>query len=358
MSRSPALSARRPMTLAAAAAAAGLLTAVAPFAHAGSAKAKGFHVSGSTLLDANDKPFVMRGVNIQNVTSPGATAQALNDIAKAGANTVRMTVTAKVNTDGSDNGSSAKDLTKIIAQCKKVKLICVFVDQDTSGYGESGSSAVTLSQAATYWQSVKSAFAGQEAYTAIDIGELPYGSTMASQWTNEATAAVKAMRAGGFKQTLLLTGPDYGEDVSGVMRTNAAKVFAADALRNTVFSVAMYSNYYNAAKVKAYGDAYIVRKLPLVIGEFSWAYLPWGFWNATSGGADGPDEAAIMAYAQQKGIGWNAYAWTGSSTEKAYDDMVIAGNAAAQTPWYGTVVTGANGLKATSQPASVYQGGR
>lgn len=333
-------------TACAAAVAIGAVTA--PLAHASASQ--GFHVSGSKLLDAKGKPFVMRGVNVLNASSAASTPQALTDIAATGANSVRLTVTGAPNADG----STVKSLQTIIAQCKKLKLVCVFVDQDTSGYGEAGSTAITLTAAVAYWKSVKPAFAGQEAYTIIDIGELPYGSTKAKEWTGEAVSAVKAMRAAGIKQTLMVTGPDYGEDISGTMRNNAPAVLAADPKHNVVFSVAMYANYYDLPHVRSYVDAYLNRNLALVVGQFSWAYLPWGVWNAGSGGADGPDEASIMAYTQQKGVGWAAFAWSGSSPDKGYDDMVLENQGSAQTPWYGTVVTGPNGTKQTSHPASVY----
>src|SRR5690349_10080904 len=86
----------------------------------------GFHVSGTQLLDANNKPFVIRGINLLNAGNPGATAQALDDIAKTAANAVRLTVTAVPNADGSDNGSTVKDLTALIAHCKRRSLVCIF----------------------------------------------------------------------------------------------------------------------------------------------------------------------------------------------------------------------------------------
>lgn len=330
----------------AAAATAGVLAAPASQA----APIGGFHVSGTKLLDGRGSPFVIRGINHLSASYREQTKQALTDIAATGANTVRLTVAGVVH-DGVPP-TSVKDIAGYTAQCRKLKVVCVLTDQDTSGYGDPGQAAVSLPQAADFWVSVKSALKGQEAYVLVDVGNLPFGNSSIDQWTADATSAIQKIRRAGIRQTLLLGAPNYGEDTSGVMRTNAPKVFAADPLKNTAFSVVMYASYGTPAAVKKYVDAFVNKNLTLVISEFSWAYLPYGIWAGTP---KGPDEAAIMAYAQQKGIGWSAYAWSRSSPEKAYDDMVLNFNGGSRTPWGNQVVTGANGLSQTSKRATVYK---
>src|SRR5690348_9534433 len=76
-----------------------IATASSSFAQAGGAA--GLHVSGSTLLTASGKPFVMRGINVLNAAAASSTPQALVDIAATGANAVRLTVTGAPNADGS-----------------------------------------------------------------------------------------------------------------------------------------------------------------------------------------------------------------------------------------------------------------
>jgi mannan endo-1,4-beta-mannosidase len=306
----------------------------------------GFHVSGTKLLDGRGNPFLIRGINHLNAAYRDQTKQAMVDIAATGANTVRLTVT------GTGTPMTVKDISGYIAQCRQLKLICILTDQDTSGYGDAGQASISLPQAADFWVSVKSALAGQEAYAIVDIGNLPYGNSNVDKWTADAIAAVQKIRSAGIRETLLVGGPNYGEDTSGVMRTNAPKVFAADTLKNTAFSIAMYASYGTATAVKKYVDAYAIKNLTLVITEFSWAYLPYG---AFAGTPKGPDEASIMSYAKQKGVGWAAYAWSRSSPEKGYDDMVVNYSASARTPWGNEVVTGANGLSETSKRASVYK---
>lgn len=300
---------------------------------------RGFHISGTKLLDANGKQFVIRGVN-HTFAAHVDQLPALDEMKKAGANTVQVEISG-----GRNANVTVSDVKAIIARCKQDKLICVLEDTDTGGYGESGQTgAVTMATAAGYWLSLKPALTGQEPYVILNIGAMPEGSTLASSWTADAVAAVKKLRAGGLRHALLVSGPDYGEDSSGVMRTHSPEVLAADPQHNTGFAVSMYAQYQSAAAITSYVSAYQVKNLLLVIGQFSWTYLPWG----------DVDEADIMAYAQQKNVGWLAYAWSGSSTERAYADMVLNWNPALQTPWGGTVITGANGWQATSKQASVY----
>jgi mannan endo-1,4-beta-mannosidase len=304
------------------------------------AAAAGFHVVGGKLLDVNGKAFVMRGINHPHTWFPNRTA-AFADIKTVGkANAVRVVLSG-----GRWQANTTADVTNVIRLCKASRLVCVLENHDPTGYGEQ-SGATTLAQAVTYWKSVQSALAGQEAYTILNIGNEPFANNNAAAWTQATKEAIAALRVAGFTHTLMVDAPNWGQDWQSVMRTNAAAVFAADSLRNTVFSVHMYGWFNTAARVQSYIEAFATAGLPLAIGEFGPMH------------SDGdPDEDAIMSTAQARGIGYLGWSWGGNAGgEVAYLDMLKDFNPAQFSPWGERIIKGANGLAATSVECSCFGG--
>ncbi|MEU6394771.1 cellulase family glycosylhydrolase [Streptomyces sp. NPDC046939] len=319
----------------------GLLALTAPAAHAaaperGAAAATGLHVSGGRLLEGNGNDFVMRGVNHAHTWYPGET-QSLADIKALGANTVRVVLS-----DGHRwNRNSAQDVAAVIADCKANRLICVLEVHDTTGYGEDAA-AGTLDHAADYWISLKDVLAGEEDYVVINIGNEPWGNTDPAGWTAPTTAAIKKLRAAGFTHTLMVDAPNWGQDWQGVMKANAAQVYAADPTGNLLFSIHMYSVYDTAQEITDYLKSYVDAKLPLVIGEFGGPADQWG----------DPDEDTMTAAAQQLGLGWLAWSWSGNTDPVL--DLAIDFDPARLSAWGERVFHGANGIAQTAREATVF----
>jgi mannan endo-1,4-beta-mannosidase len=129
------------------------------------------------------------------------------------------------------------------------------------------------------------------------------------------------------------------------MRINAPSVFAADTLRNTVFSIHMYGVYGQAATINNYLEAFVNARLPIIVGEFG------------DNHSDGDvDENTIMATAQARRIGYLGWSWSGNGSPVQYLDMTNGFNANSLTAWGQRIINGANGIRATSREASVYSG--
>jgi mannan endo-1,4-beta-mannosidase len=108
----------------------------------------------------------------------------------------------------------------------------------------------------------------------------------------------------------------------------------------------MYGVFDTAAEVTDYLGKFQTANLPLVVGEFGIDH------------SDGnPDEATIMATAQQLGVGYLGWSWSGNGGGVEYLDMVTAFNPASLTAWGERFINGANGIKATSKEATVFGGG-
>ncbi|BFO19380.1 cellulase family glycosylhydrolase [Streptomyces sp. KM77-8] len=292
------------------------------------------------LLEASGNDFVMRGVNHAHTWYPDRISS-LAHIKAKGANTVRVVLASGQRWTRND----ASDVTNVVAQCKRNRLICVLEVHDTTGYGEQ-SGAATLSQAADYWIGVKSALTGQEDHVIVNIGNEPYGNTDYTAWTADTKAAIQKLRNAGFTHTLMVDAPNWGQDWAFTMRDNAASVFAADPDANTVFSIHMYGVFDTAAEIRDYLGRFVSAKLPIVVGEFGH--------NHSDGN---PDEDTILAATQQLGLGYLGWSWSGNGGGVEYLDMVTNFDPNQLTSWGQRIFAGANGIAATSKEAAIYGSG-
>ncbi|GGM87423.1 hypothetical protein GCM10007977_106730 [Dactylosporangium sucinum] len=275
------------------------------------ARKLGLHVSGREVVEGDGSPFVMRGISHPYAWMQDQ-RQAFADIKRLGANTVRVVLTRQ---------TTAPEVADVVATCKQQKLICVLENHDTTGYGDQEGS-VPLDAVTGWWAGLRDVLAGQEDYVVVNIGNEPYGNSGTEAWTAATKAAVRKLRDAGLRHLLMADAPNWGQDWSGVMRDNAASVLAADPLHNTVFSVHMYGVYGTAEKVTGYLDAFRRQGLPLVVGEFGWKHTD---------GAVADD--AIMRAAQERGVGYLGWSWSGNSGGVEYLDAATGFDAGRLTDW-------------------------
>ncbi|MFE7521899.1 cellulase family glycosylhydrolase [Streptomyces halstedii] len=303
------------------------------------ARATGLHISDGRLVEGNGNDFVMRGINHAHAWYPGET-QSLADIKATGANTVRVVLSDGYRWDR----NSPADVASVIGRCKANRLICVLEVHDTTGYGED-SAAGTLDHAADYWISLKDVLDGEEDYVVINIGNEPWGNTDPAGWTAPTTAAIQKLRAAGFAHTIMVDAPNWGQDWEGVMRAAARSVYDADTTGNLIFSIHMYSVYNTADKITDYLHSFVNAGLPLLIGEFGGPADQYG----------DPDEDTMMATAEELGLGYLAWSWSGNTDPIL--DLVLNFDPARPSSWGERVFHGPNGIGETSREATVFGGG-
>jgi len=303
----------------------------------------GWTVNGSQVLDPNGNTFVFRGVNHAHTWYADRLTQSLKDIAATGANSVRVVLS-----NGTQwTRNSGADVTNVINQCKANKLVCVLEVHDSTGYGESAA-ATHISKATEYWLSsdIKAAITGQEDYVIVNIANEPFGnSTSAATYTADHITAVRALRSGGLTHLLMVDANNWGQDWQNAMRDNAPSILAADSLKNTVFSVHMYEVYNNASIVQTYLNSFQTRGLAIVVGEF----------GAEHNGSNVAEEA-ILQYAQDQGIGYLGWSWSGNGSCCVQLDIVNNWNAASLSTWGNYLLNSTNGIKATSKLATNFSG--
>jgi mannan endo-1,4-beta-mannosidase len=105
----------------------------------------------------------------------------------------------------------------------------------------------------------------------------------------------------------------------------------------------MYGVFDTAAEITDYLNRFVAAKLPIVVGEFGHDH------------SDGnPDEDAILATAQQLGLGYLGWSWSGNGGGVEYLDMVTNFDPNQLTSWGRRIFNGANGIAATSEEAAIY----
>lgn len=304
----------------------------------------GWSVSGTKVIDPKGNNFIFRGINHAHTWYTDKTAKAMTDIAATGANSVRVVLA-----DGGQwTRTPGADVSTIISQCKAAKLVCVLEVHDSTGFGES-SAATNISNAANYWISsdIKNAIIGQEDYVIINIANEPYGNnTAAATYTSETSAAIKTIRNAGLTHLIMVDAPAWGQDWQYAMRDNAATIFAADSLSNTMFSVHMYEVYNSASVVQNYLTTFQAKGFALIVGEFG-----------TENNGNNVDEASILLYTQQMGVGYMGWSWSGNGSCCVPLDIAINWNPAALSTWGDFLINSANGIKATSKLATIFTGG-
>jgi mannan endo-1,4-beta-mannosidase len=305
----------------------------------------GFFIQNGQLLDDNGVPFVMRGAAYPYTwyswRGEATVQQDIANIAATKANTIRYVLS----TGGQWARIPGSQVTQVIEWAKANKMISVLEVHDSTGWSE-GAGSVPISNATAYWTSsdIRAAIDGQEDFAIINIANEPFGNNTSGNYVADTIAAIQALRAAGITHTLMIDAANWGQDWSNTMRTNAMQIWNSDPQRNLVFSVHMYEVYAQAATITSYMQAFDDMGLPLVIGEFGLQH----------NGQD-VDEATIMAQAQSRGNGYIAWSWSGNGSCCAFLDMVTDFGTTL-TQWGQIVVNGANGIAATSVPATVFAG--
>lgn len=307
----------------------------------------GFFIQNGRLMDDNGVPFVMRGINYPFAwyTSryPTQTQQDFVNMRATGANTVRIVL----GTGGQYTRSTGPQIAQLIQWAKDNQMITVLEVHDSTGWPEA-STAVPISNATQYWLSsdVRAAINGQEDFVIINIANEPFGNTSTANYVNDTITALTALRNGGLTHNIMIDAANWGQDWSGTMRTNAMQIWNADPLRNVTFSVHMYEVYSSVDPISQYMQAFQTAGLPLVVGEFG-----------TENNGQNSDEVSVMAQAQQRGLGYIGWSWSGNGGCCVALD-IVSNFSTTLTTWGNTLVNNANGIRATSSIATVFTPGQ
>ena len=300
------------------------------------ASAGGFSVSGTNLIDANGNEFVMRGINHPHAWFTAQDDTALEAIAAAGANTVRIVC----GSGQQYNRDTVDSLNMITDKCRELQMIAVLEVHDITGKDD----AELLESASDYWIDVKDALIGKENYVILNIANEWVGSWDGQTWCDGYMSVIPKLRNAGIRNTIMVDAAGWGQYGQSVSEFGE-KVLGSDPDGNTMFSIHMYGT---AGKNKSTIAGNLKRAadkgLCVVVGEFGW--------NHTDGDVD---EDYIMQYCADNGIGWLAWSWKGNGGGVEYLDLADEWDGSALSDWGNNVINGTNGLKNTSIKCTIYK---
>lgn len=274
----------------------------------------GFHVSGQKIIDANGNELIMRGVNVPHAWFQSNTEQTLKAVAAKGCNTVRVVC----EDGGSGRSTSADELRKIIGWCKDNKLVCVLEVHDATGKD----SISDILAAAKYWSGVKDILNENTEYVIVNIANEWVGKWDSNTWAQGYQQAIKIMRDAGIRNMLMVDAAGWGQYGTSI-KEKGAEVFSSDPDRNVVFSIHFYGTAgKDAQTIKNNIDGALSAGAPVLAGEF-------GYYHS-----DGDvDEAYLMSYCDEKGLGYLAWSWKGNGGGVEYLDLVNDWDGRSLTEW-------------------------
>lgn len=301
------------------------------------AESAGFRVDGTKLLDANGNEFIMRGINHAHVWFKDQLETALDGIAETGANTVRIVLA-----DGDQwEKTTAEDLERTIVECNERKMIAVVEVHDGCGKDERS----YLDNAVDYWIEMKDVLAKYTDTAILNITNEWRGDWNAEAWRDGYTAAIPKLREAGIKNTIMVDAAGWGQYGASI-RIYGTEVLESDPDKNTMFSIHMYGTAGKDSRTIT-GNLVGATRLDLcvVVGEFGY--------NHSDGDVD---EAFIMQYCCENGLGYLGWSWKGNGGGVEYLDIAKdwSGDQLSED-WGEILVNGENGIKKTSKMCSVFE---
>lgn len=295
----------------------------------------GFFVSDGRLFDRLGNDFVMRGINHPVAWYQNDALPWMDEIATTGANSVRIV--------WETTAGNPQVLRASIERAVELGVVPMVELHD-----ETGSNDVDgpMRLAQYYVDELSDVLEDFEPYLLINIANEwgDYFST-ADSWVQAYRQAISVLRDAGINHTLVIDANDYGQR-GGTIVESGQQLLDFDPQHNILFSTHMYQAYANPQLILDVIRGAQNARLPLIVGEFGYQH--------------GEPEPIAVPYevmldeAARVGVGYLAWSWTGNSDYVGYLDMSEDGSASQLTGWGDDIVNGLNGIRSTSQPASLF----
>jgi mannan endo-1,4-beta-mannosidase len=284
------------------------------------------YVDGGRLYDACGEALVIRGVNQMSIWIDPTGALSFAEIAKTGANSVRIVW---------DTSGSAAGLEHLVALALSYGMLPTI-----EVHGATGNLSL-LPAMVDYWlrPDVLAVIKKYERTLIVNIANEAAGVVSAGEFVSAYTSAVTRMRAAGIEVPLMIDAPRWGQDIA-VMQATAPALQSADPLHNLVFSVHVYWTTGSVDIAGAF-DAFFATGQPLIVGEF-----------AANGIGCGStiDYRGVITQAQRLGIGWYAWDWGPGNTACNLMDMTTNNSYASLHGWgLEVAVTDPSSIQHTSK---------
>ncbi len=297
---------------------------------------QGFTVSGTKLLDAGGKAFIIKGVNMPVIWYLDKSPEALKKIAGLNANCARVVWSTS---------GKADQLDKVLQQCVELEIVPMVELHDATGSPK----AEKLLETVSYYtrEEVKAVLVKYEKYLLINLAN-EWGDYYVTPeyWKDSYATAVEMLRNAGISSTLVIDGPKWGQDMQPILQYGKA-LLDADPRKNILFSVHMYGFWNDAQKIETELQKAHDLSLPLIIGEFGF-----NFNNGNNNLNCKVDHALIIRKCNELGYGYLPWSWAGNDKNNAWLDISDWDKL---TLWGKDIFEGPNGITATAKKASIFE---
>ena len=284
-----------------------------------------FQTNGRQLLDPCGSAVVLKGVNkmavFDYIDPVGATY--FHEIAKTGANCVRIAWEMKSKVNGTMRVNPLSRLDQLITNAKNQKLIPIVGLWDFTGLDDGGFSR--LNEYVTYWTTpaMLALIQKHRAYLIVNIGNEAAKSAEPGHGGNEDIAADLDTFATGYKKAivqlrrkgvtvpLMIDGMDRGKSLH-CFAVKGAEIKRADSLTNLIFSFHAYwpkwATDADSGFIQAKFNEVSTLNTPIVIGELS----KYGVGSETVNPCSAAGIVDYEQFAQRAdsaGMGWLLWEW-------------------------------------------------
>ncbi|HEY7883813.1 MAG TPA: cellulase family glycosylhydrolase [Cellvibrionaceae bacterium] len=273
-----------------------------------------FYVKGRHLYDPCGEQVVLMGPNKMVYWTDRTGLSSFTEIAKTGANTVRIVWTVE---------GSADELHTVLTNAYQQQLIPIIELHDATGDWSK------LPQLVDYWTrpDIAAVIVEHQRYTLVNIGNEVGDKVAAEAFLAGYTTAVTRLREAGYRMPLMIDGTEWGKNIE-ILRTQGPALIEADPLRNLLFSVHMWWPEmwgYNRLRIREEIELAVAQQLPLVIGEFG------NRWDDSEGGAIA--WRTIVTAALEHKIGFLPWSWGPGNQPQRHLDMSTDGTYDGLTGW-------------------------
>ncbi|WP_331350841.1 cellulose binding domain-containing protein [Cellvibrio sp. UBA7671] len=311
-------------------------------------------IQGGKLLDPNGKPFIFRGVTIEHALAPEKTVQAIKDVAALGANAVQVEINANLYNQATL--ITGNQLSEIIQACKANKVICVLEPNDVAGYPDFANAGIPSTATSFWaWPGIREAILGQQSYIILGFGNQYLSPMSSSEYIARMQSYLSDFGQGSLRSfVIMIDGSGWGQDQNKGM-LEFAKQYTNNGIYGPkiLYSVEMFDAYTTPEAVQDYIANFAQIGAPLVVGGFA----PTSYYHPNNTSPrpavvyDLPEDA-VMHYAEQYGAGYFGWSWSGNQNPAL--DLANNWDVNNLTAWGNLLFNGANGIKSTAKPASIF----
>ncbi|MCE5300533.1 MAG: glycoside hydrolase family 5 protein [Spirochaetia bacterium] len=262
----------------------------------------GIQAKGRFLYDACGEKIILRGVNKMTIWTDRDKLEAFAEIAKTGANCVRIVWTTK---DGTMAG-----LEKAVEKCAQHKMIPIIELHDyTCKWGDEAFNALTA-----YWtdNEIVAMVKKHEKYLIINYGnEMGDWQTDVEDYVKRYSEAIKKMRKAGIRVPVMIDAPKCGQDMNPFY-AYFGDIYRADPAKNTIYSIHMWWPNSPPERVQ---DALMTASgmdNVIVCGDFAASGV---------GCAPGIPYKTILSECSKYEVGWLAWEWGPGNKDCSEMDM-------------------------------------